>query len=283
MGTVYKATHLALDKQVAVKVLNPSRFYEPKQIEQFFREARAAAAIEHQNIVGVHDVGQESGVYFIVMQLIDGESLQDRLNKSGHLPPKEAMRITIEASRGLEVAHRKGIIHRDIKPANIMLTSDGKVKIADFGLAYRSEESGMRTEVEVMGTPAFMSPEQIDGRNMDHRADLYSLGVTLYLMTTGKKPFEGASPMEVLLAHMNKRLTSPRQINPGIPKALGNIIEKLLAKEPANRYQDAGSRTRAPSWRTSRRCWAGASPGSWWLSRTPSSGWNSWRRRSRPP
>jgi len=237
MGTVFKATHLALRKVVAVKLLNPSRFYQKKQVEQFFREARAAAAIEHQNIVAVHDVGQERGLYYIVMQFIEGDSLQERIKKDVTISPKEAVRITIESARGLGVAHKKGIVHRDVKPANLMLTTTGEVKIADFGLAHQSDESSDATgDVEIMGTPAYMSPEQIDGRNIDHRADLYSLGVTLYYMTTGRKPFDAPTPMEVLLKHMSERLIPPTQVNPRIPKSLGQVIERLMAKDPNSRY-----------------------------------------------
>ncbi|MEN8150892.1 MAG: protein kinase [Planctomycetota bacterium] len=237
MGTVFKATHLALRKVVAVKLLNPSRFYQKKQIEQFFREARAAAAIEHQNIVGVHDVGQERGLYYIVMQFIEGDSLQERIEADGTIAPREAVRLTIEAARGLGVAHDKGIIHRDVKPANLMLTPAGEVKIADFGLAHHSgEHTEAGGDVEIMGTPAYMSPEQIDGRKVDHRADLYSLGVTLYYMTTGRKPFDAPTPMEVLLKHMSERLVPPTQVNPKIPKSLGQVIERLMAKDAESRY-----------------------------------------------
>jgi formylglycine-generating enzyme required for sulfatase activity/tRNA A-37 threonylcarbamoyl transferase component Bud32 len=240
MGTVYRATHLALRKTVAVKVLLSSRFGDHRQVEQFFTEARAAAAIEHQNITAVHDVGQENGHYYIVTQFIKGESLQDRIERESRLEVDEAVRIALETVRGLAVAHKKRVVHRDIKPANIMLTKSGEVKIADFGLAIQPEsDDGLSGGVEIMGTPAYMSPEQIDGRIVDHRADLYSLGVTLYYMTTGKKPFEAATPMEVLLKHMRERLVPPTQVNFSIPKELGQVIERLMAKEPTNRYRDA--------------------------------------------
>ncbi|MHC4471576.1 MAG: bifunctional serine/threonine-protein kinase/formylglycine-generating enzyme family protein [Planctomycetota bacterium] len=240
MGTVYRATHLALRKTVAVKVLLSSRFNEQKQVEQFFTEARAAAAIEHQNITAVHDVGQDEGHYYIVMQFIEGESLQDLIEREKSLEIKDAVRIALETTRGLAVAHKKGVVHRDIKPANIMLTEDGEVKIADFGLAIQPEtDDALTGGVDIMGTPAYMSPEQIDGRVVDHRADLYSLGVTLYYLTTGKKPFEAQTPMEVLLKHMRERLVPPTQVNFAIPKELGQVIERLMAKEPSNRYPDA--------------------------------------------
>ena len=237
MGTVYRATHLALQKTVALKVLNPARFYDERQVEQFFAEARSAAAIDHHNIVGVHDVGQENGLCYIVMQYIEGGSVADRLKKRKRLEIEDAIRIGIQAARGLGVAHLKGIVHRDIKPANLMLTESGEVKIADFGLAYRAEEeANMAGGPEVMGTPSYMSPEQIDGRQVDQRADLYSLGVTLYLLTTGRKPFEGSTPMEVLLKHVSEKLKPPIQYNPEIPQALGQVIERLMAKQPDNRY-----------------------------------------------
>ncbi len=242
MGTVYKATHQALQKTVAVKILNSIRFCEKSQIEQFFAEARSAAAIEHQNIVTVHDVGNAASHYYLVMQYIEGQSVEERITNGKPLEMKEAVRIVAEAARGLEVAHQSGIVHRDIKPANLMLTTTGQVKIADFGLAYRGEDSTNVTGgVEVMGTPSYMSPEQIDGRNVDHRSDLYSLGVTLYYLATGRKPFEGSTPMEVLLKHVSEKPVPVCDINPKIPKAVGQVVERLMAKHPENRYETAGA------------------------------------------
>jgi formylglycine-generating enzyme required for sulfatase activity/tRNA A-37 threonylcarbamoyl transferase component Bud32 len=240
MGTVFKATHLALQKTVAVKVLNSIRFCEKKQIDQFFAEARSAAAIEHQNIVTVHDVGSANGNYYLVMQYIEGESVEDRISGKEPLETKEAVRIALEAARGLDVAHKIGIVHRDIKPANLMLTRNGEVKIADFGLAYRSDgETDVTNGVEVMGTPSYMSPEQIDGRAVDQRSDLYSLGVTLYYLATGRKPFEGSTPMEVLLKHVSEKPVPVCQLNPKMPQSVGQIVERLMAKQPENRYETA--------------------------------------------
>jgi eukaryotic-like serine/threonine-protein kinase len=242
MGTVYRAMHLALHKTVAVKILNSMQFCEKKQVEQFFTEARAAAAIDHQNIVAVHDVGNDRGLHFLVMQFIEGQSVAELLERKGSVPIQEATLIAMQAARGLAVAHQAGVVHRDIKPANIMLTKKGEVKIADFGLAFRTDENAsLAGGVEVMGTPSYMSPEQIDGRKVDHRADLYSLGVTLYQLTTGRKPFEGGTPMEVLLKHVSEKPVPARQINPKIPEALGQVIERLMAKQPGNRYEDAES------------------------------------------
>jgi formylglycine-generating enzyme required for sulfatase activity len=240
MGVVFEATHLSLLRRVAVKVLMPSARKDKADVDQFVQEARAMARIEHQNIVQVHDVGEEDGLNFLVMQLLDGATVAARLEREHVLTWEEACRIARDAAKGLAVAHEKGIIHRDIKPENLMLTQDGVVKIADFGLAaqaVRGADDSQRTEV--MGTPAYMSPEQIDGRNVDGRADVYSLGCTFYAMLTGRRPFEGDNAIEVLLKQTKDVATPVQKLVPTVPPSVSQVVEKCMAKLPTARYQTA--------------------------------------------
>lgn len=239
MGIVFRARHLTLNKTVAVKILNPGQFHDPEQVAQFFREAQSAASTEHQHIVAVHDLGMEGDLYYIVMQLIEGGSVESLLRERGKITPLETARIALETAKGLSAAHTKGIVHRDIKPANVLLTEEGVVRIADFGLALEAKDSEDGEVRTIMGTPAYMSPEQISGRAVDSRADLYSLGVMMYRMATGQKLFDGRSPEEVLRKHLHERPVPPRRIEPSIPEPLAQIIERLLAKDPANRYSSA--------------------------------------------
>ena len=240
MGVVFEATHLSLQRPVAVKVLIPSARKDTLDVEQFFQEARALARIEHQNIMQVHDVGEDDGLHFIVMQLLEGGTVADRLERERSLTWEEACRIARDAAMGLNVAHEKSIVHRDIKPENLMITKEGVVKIADFGLAAKAanpNDPGARTDV--MGTPSYMSPEQIDGRHVDGRADIYSLGCTLYVMLTGRKPFEGDSAIEVLLKQTKDVATPVQKVVPTIPGSVSQVVEKCMTKNPAGRYATA--------------------------------------------
>jgi formylglycine-generating enzyme required for sulfatase activity len=240
MGVVFEATHLSLLRRVAVKVLMPSARKARADVDQFLQEARAMARVEHQNIVQVFDVGEDAGMNFLVMQLLDGDSVAVRLERDRLMPWEEACRIARDAARGLAVAHEKGIVHRDIKPENLMLTKDGVVKIADFGLAaqaVRDADPGARTEV--MGTPAYMSPEQIDGRHVDGRADIYSLGCTLYVMLTGRRPFEGDNAIDVLLKQTKDVAPPVSRIAAHVPASVSKLVEKCMAKLPAGRYQSS--------------------------------------------
>jgi serine/threonine-protein kinase len=235
MGVVYLAEDTVLNRVVAYKVLPPSVRENPKVLENFLQEARVAAAINHPNIVTIFDTGAEGVEPYIVMEFVDGVNLKELLEKKPSMPIGDLVVIAKQICQGLEYAHNKNVIHRDIKPANIMLNRDRMVKIMDFGLAKILSES----EIEgtgVKGTPLYMSPEQIQGKRVDHRTDLYSLGCTLYRMAAGRPPFiEG----DVYFHHLNTPPVSPRSYNPQIPETLSRIILKCLAKDPDQRYQRA--------------------------------------------
>ncbi|MCG3136126.1 MAG: Serine/threonine-protein kinase PknD [Planctomycetes bacterium] len=239
MGVVFEATHLSLQRRVAVKVLIPSARRSQRDVEQFFQEARALARIEHQNIVQVHDVGEQDGLHYIVMQLLQGETVADRMDRQRYYTWEECCKLALDAARGLAVAHEKGIVHRDIKPENLFVTGEGVVKIADFGLAAQAATGTDDTRSEVMGTPAYMSPEQIDGCNVDGRADLYSLGCTMYVMLTGRKPFDGETAIEVLLKQTKEIAVPVVKRMPSVPISVSQVVEKLMAKSAGARYQTA--------------------------------------------
>jgi eukaryotic-like serine/threonine-protein kinase len=235
MGVVYLAEDTILNRVVAYKVLPPSVRNNPKVLENFLQEARVAAAINHPNIVTIFDTGSEGVEPYIVMEFVDGISLKELLEKSPSIPMKDLVAVTREICEGLEYAHNKNVIHRDIKPANIMLSKERRVKIMDFGLAKILSESEMEG-TSVKGTPLYMSPEQIQGKRVDHRTDLYSLGCTLYRMATGRPPFiEG----DVYYHHLHTPPAPPRSLNPKIPENLNRIILKCMSKDPEQRYQRA--------------------------------------------
>ncbi|MEK6684477.1 MAG: protein kinase, partial [Nitrospirota bacterium] len=235
MGVVYLAEDTVLNRVVAYKVLSPSVRDNPKVLEDFLQEARAAAAINHPNIVTIYDTGSEGVEPYIVMEFIDGVSLKELLEKNASIPINNLIAIAKQVCQGLEYAHNKNVIHRDIKPANIMLNKESRVKIMDFGLAKILSESELEG-TGVKGTPLYMSPEQIHGKRVDHRTDLYSLGCTLYRMAAGRPPFiEG----DVYYHHLHTPPVSPRSLNPHVPEKLDQIILKCLAKDPEQRYQRA--------------------------------------------
>ncbi len=238
MGSVYKARHLALNKIVAVKVMSNALMGEIHR-KRFLREARAAAQLEHMNIIQVHDTGAQEGYNYIVMQFIDGQSVQKMISTQGRFEQKEALRVIHDAADALAFAHKRHMIHRDIKPDNIMLTSEGVVKVADFGLVKSTEIekdlTGMSQSM-LMGTPHYMSPEQFEGKIIDHRTDIYSLGVTLYYMLTGQKPYEGTTPYQVMQGHLQQELVDPSNLAEDIYPAVSQIVKKMMARERERRY-----------------------------------------------
>jgi WD40 repeat protein/tRNA A-37 threonylcarbamoyl transferase component Bud32 len=241
MGVVFLAEDSVLQRRVALKVMRPELSRSGDFRERFLREARAVANIEHDHIVTVYHVEEDSGVQMLAMQLLQGETLEDRLRREKRLSAAETARIGRETAEALRAAHERGLIHRDIKPANVWLAGQrGRVKVLDFGLARGVAESSQLTQSGVvLGTPAYMAPEQADGAEVDARADLFSLGAVLYRMATGEPPFRGATPLAILKSLANDTPRPAHQVNPAIPPALGNLIQRLLSKPVADRPSSA--------------------------------------------
>ncbi len=240
MAEVYRARDRLLDRPVALKVLFPELSVDRAFVERFRREAQAAANLSHPNIVPVFDWGEDSGTYFIVMEFIDGRPLSAVLKASKVLSPERAAEIGASVAYALGYAHKNKVIHRDVKPGNVLITDDSQVKVTDFGIAraLNTEESLTQTGA-VMGTATYFSPEQAEGAGVDARSDIYSLGVVLYEMVTGRPPFMGETPVAVASKHVRDRPPAPREINPAIPPTFEAIILKSMSKDPAHRYQTA--------------------------------------------
>jgi WD40 repeat protein/serine/threonine protein kinase/CubicO group peptidase (beta-lactamase class C family) len=241
MGVVFEANDPQLQRQVALKAMLPTLAVSETSRQRFLREARAAAAVTHDHIVGIYQVGEDRGVPYLAMPLLEGESLYQRFLREGRLPLAEVVRIGREVAEGLGAAHARGLVHRDIKPANIWLEgSRGRVKILDFGLARPKGDNVQLTQQgALVGTPAYMSPEQVAGQAIDHRSDLFSLGVVLYLLATGEFPFKGNDPVATLVEIATVQPRPPRERNPAVPKALSDLVMQLLAKDPAGRPPSA--------------------------------------------
>jgi len=241
MGVVYKAVDPVIGRTVAVKTIHLSEegtgLTRPELLTRFQTEARAAGLLTHPNIVVVYDAGEEDGLYYITMELVEGKSLQALLDGGHAFPLPRTLRIMEQTCSALQFAHERNVVHRDIKPANIMLTADDTVKITDFGTAKILQFGTMQQTSHVMGTPSYMSPEQVKGRAVDGRSDIFSLGVMLYEMITGEKPYPGQNITTVIYKIVNEDPVPPRQIDPSIHAGLSAIVMKALAKEPENRYQ----------------------------------------------
>jgi hypothetical protein len=242
MGVVFHAEDAVLQRAVALKAMLPALASSGTNRERFLREARAAAAVEHENVVVIHQVGEDRGVPFLAMPFLKGESLEQRLRREGRLPAAEVVRIGREAALGLAAAHKSGLVHRDVKPGNIWLEEGtGRVKILDFGIARStSGDTQLTQQGAIIGTPAFMAPEQGAGRQLDGRADLFSLGVVLYRAATGRMPFHGKDTISTLLAVATEHPKAPEKVCPGVPAALSRLVLQLLAKDPEDRPATGG-------------------------------------------
>ncbi len=240
MATVYKARQLSLDRIVAIKVLPKRLSNNPEFVDRFYREGKAAAKLNHPNIVQAIDVGRAGEYHYFVMEYIDGYTVYDVLSSGKRYSEEEALDIVIGIADALSHSHRRGLIHRDVKPKNIMITKDGVPKLADMGLAREISDTRLaKLEAgKAYGTPYYISPEQVRGDvNIDFRADIYSLGATFYHMVTGRVPFNGPNPSSVMLKHIREPLTPPDHINPELSLGLAEIIEIMMAKNPQDRYQ----------------------------------------------
>jgi serine/threonine protein kinase len=241
MATVYKATQLSLDRSVAIKIL-PRKFSTNAQfIERFYAEGRAAAQLNHPNIVQAFDVGQAGEFHYFVMEFVDGQTVHDLIVANKRFNEQEATDIAISVAEALDHAHNKGLIHRDVKPKNIMFTPQGVVKLADLGLAraVNDKEAAEAEAGKAYGTPYYISPEQIRGEvNVGIQADIYSLGATLYHMITGNVPFNGKNPNEVMQKHLKAPLVPPDHVNPKLSPGLSEIVEKMMAKSRKDRYKN---------------------------------------------
>jgi serine/threonine-protein kinase len=241
MADVFLARDRLLDRPVAIKVLFPDLAADPAFVERFRREAQAAANLNHPNIVSIFDWGQQDDTYFIVMEFIDGRSLADLIRTQGVLDADRAAEIASDVAAALGFAHRSNVIHRDIKPGNVLITSDGQVKVADFGIAtvLSDTNTDLTRAGTVMGTATYFSPEQAQGRSVDARSDLYSLGAVLFEMVAGRPPFKGDTPLAVAIKHVQEQPPSPRALGANVAESLEAITLKLLAKNPENRYPTA--------------------------------------------
>ena len=236
MADVYKAKDHKLNRFVAVKVLKPEFREDTTFIRKFRSEAQAAAVLTHPNIVNVFDVGDDNGVYYIVMELIEGITLKEYISKKGKLSVKESTSIAIQVSMGLEAAHSHGIVHRDVKPQNIIISMDGKVKVTDFGIARAASSNTISSNV--MGSVHYSSPEQVRGGYSDEKSDIYSLGITLYEMVTGKVPFDGDTTVAIAIKHLQEEMVPPSVYTPELPHSLEQIILKCTQKSVDRRYQN---------------------------------------------
>jgi len=240
MGVVLRAFDRKLRRVVAIKVMSAELAAGATARKRFTREAQAAAAVCHEHVVTIHAVEEDHRPPYLVMQLVQGASLQDKIDRVGPLEPREILRIGMQAAEGLAAAHAQGLVHRDIKPANILLENGvERVKITDFGLARAADDASLTRDGVIAGTPAYMSPEQAEGRPVDHRSDLFSLGSVLYAMCTGLSPFRGGTAISVLKRVCHEEPRPVREANPDAPEWLAAIIAKLLAKDPAGRFQTA--------------------------------------------
>ena len=237
LGTVYKARQISMGRIVALKVLHRKWLRDEEFKKRFLLEARLVGRLSHQNLIQVFDFGKEKGVYYFSMEYVDGPTVEGTIDLEGPMPPDKALDIAVQILRAISYIWGHKIVHRDIKPGNIMLTKGGVAKLGDFGFVKSGWDSMLSTDGEVLGTPDYISPEQALGmEDIDFRSDIYSLGATLYHMLTGEPPFEG-SGSQVMRKHVRAEVRPIREVNPDVPDAVCHIVEKMMAKDPGDRYQ----------------------------------------------
>lgn len=241
MAIVYKAKDRLLKRFIAVKILKPEFVQDIKFVENFRKESHAAASLSHPNIVSIYDVGQEGNINYIVMELVSGKTLNELIKEEAPMDYRKAADITKQVASGLSAAHKKGIVHRDVKPHNILMTEDGIAKITDFGIAKAVTNTTIvdSGKDNVMGSVHYFSPEQAKGANVDEKSDIYSLGIVLYEMLTGKVPFDGDNPVTIALMQINEPVTPPSVFNHNVPPGLERIVMKAVEKQPKNRFDSA--------------------------------------------
>ena len=240
MSTVYLARDETLDRPVAVKVMHREMSEQPDQLERFRQEARAVAKFSHPNVVSVIDAGEDGGYPYIVFEYVEGETLKQRISRVGALDTQEALAYAIEVARGLTVAHARHLVHRDIKPQNILIDSEGRAKLTDFGISRQLEQDGMTVTGRVLGTTDYVAPEQAMGQSVDPRCDIYSLGVVLFEMLVGQVPFHADSQVGVAMKHVNEELPDVQRRRPEVSASLALVVERSTAKRPDDRYQHIG-------------------------------------------
>lgn len=239
MAVVYKGRDRLLNRYIAVKILRPEFTKDATFVENFKRESQAAAGLSHPNIVGVYDVGREGNINYIVMELIEGRTLNEVIEQEAPMDYRKVIDISKQVASALRIAHKNKIIHRDVKPHNIMITEDGVVKLADFGIARAVNDATLSTGSKIVGSVHYFSPEQARGNYVDERSDIYSLGIVMYEMLTGKVPFDGENPVQVALKHINDEITPPGELVAGIPPSLERCVMKATSKYQTNRYSNA--------------------------------------------
>jgi serine/threonine-protein kinase len=241
MSTVYLARDETLERWVAVKLMHREISDQPDQLERFRREARSVAQVSHPNVVAVIDAGEDSGYPYIVFEYVSGETLKQRIDRLGRLPLDEAAAYAIEIGRGLSAAHARNLVHRDVKPQNVLIDPEGRAKVTDFGIARSLDNDGLTKTGRVLGTTDYVSPEQAMGQDVDARSDIYSLGVLLYEMLTGKPPFEADSLVGVAMKHVNEPMPDLQVKRPDASSALAVVIERSTLKDPKKRYPHMGA------------------------------------------
>src|SRR4051812_32203333 len=239
MSTVYRAFDTTLERTVAVKLMHRHIASDSDQLERFRREARAVAQFSHPHIVGVIDAGEDDGRPYIVFEYVEGETLKDRIRRSGMLPVDEALAYAIEITRALGAAHSRGIVHRDIKPQNVLIDEEGMAKVTDFGIARSLDEEGLTADGRVLGTTDYVSPEQALGHAVNGQSDIYSLGIVLFEMLTGDVPFHGENQVAVAMKHVREDLPDVASLRPETSATVAAVLDRMTCKALDRRYEDA--------------------------------------------